>query len=630
MAAPDPVLQASPPRDTVPDRSANEFWSVDSAPRQFSHRVPKTRAPMVLAVFCVLAFSGLWLLGHVPALRGAFPHHDLYFFDGYQGFYTVSIRVFILSFYISFCLFMDRRPAHMLGMMADMVLTYLAICALLDGASALMYAILDVALHVHAVAVISGVAGFAVFSFKLLERGRMPPPIAMAIDTSRNMQTMATVACVALLAAGVAIWVTLLDLTVVDDLRSIALLGGIGPGVFLFLPTFFLTLYVVSSLNLLRHRNARYCPPVTIFVPAHNEEYIIARVIAAADAAAGRYDGPVHMLVADNNSTDATHRIASDALAACVHMTGIVFREPRAGKSFALNSAIDRVQTEFMIRLDADTIMDADALVKVMRHFRHADTGVVGGLPFSPGGGLFDRARFLEAVVKHGFYSVGFTTINSIVGVPGMFAAYRTALPRALGGFVEGMNGEDTDMSLRIGELGYRLVIDPEVKFISEVPATYDHMREQRMRWFRSVYHIASRCRAMIFSSHPTVRGKIVLPYMLVNSGRRAMIVPLILFGLIEYIGGFHTLHPLEFQAVLAVMIGAPAMVACFAALVNGQIRAILFLPEYLLFRVLRGYFTLESMLSISIKARAERLEDPMFDWRGGMRVLLGRQPAAK
>ena len=280
-----------------------------------------------------------------------------------------------------------------------------------------------------------------------------------------------------------------------------------------------------------------------------------------------------------------------------------------------------------MIRLDADTIMFPDALVKVMRHFRDPLCGAVGGLPFSPGGGLFDRARFLEALVKHGFYSVGFTTINSVVGVPGMFAAYRTELPRKLGGFVNGMNGEDTDMSLRIGELGYRLVCDPDVQFESEVPGTYHHMREQRMRWFRSVYHISSRCRALIFSARATVRGKVVLPYMLVNSGRRAMVVPLVLFGLIEYIGGFHTLRPLEVQAVIAVAVGAPALVACFACLINGKPMALLYLPEYLIFRILRAYFTLESMLSISIKSYAESLDEPVLDV-ATIRGWFGRRPA--
>lgn len=82
------------------------------------------------------------------------------------------------------------------------------------------------------------------------------------------------------------------------------------------------------------------------------------------------------------------------------------------------------------------------------------------------------------------------------------------------------------------------------------------------------------------------------LPYMLVIFCRRAMVVPLVLFGLIEYFGGFHTLRPLEVEAVIAVSVGSPALVACFACLINGKPMALLYLPEYLLVRILRAYFT--------------------------------------
>jgi len=169
--------------------------------------------------------------------------------------------------------------------------------------------------------------------------------------------------------------------------------------------------------------------------------------------------------------------------------------------------------------------------------------GVVGGLPVPPGGGLFDRARFLEVAVKHGFYSVAFETINSVVGIPGMFSVYRTELPRQLGGFVEGMNGEDTDISLRTGELGYRLLVDPAVRYISEVPTSYAHMREQRTRWFRSTFHISARCRDLIYAKQTTMRGKVVLPYMLINTARRTMMVPLALFGLLEYLTAFDSFN---------------------------------------------------------------------------------------
>ena len=172
------------------------------------------------------------------------------------------------------------------------------------------------------------------------------------------------------------------------------------------------------------------------------------------------------------------------------------------------------------------------------------------------------------------------------------------------------MNGEDTDLSLRIGELGYHSVVDPKLLYTSEVPATYGHMREQRMRWFRSVFHVSSRCRDLIYSKNWSLRGKVILPYMLVNSARRAMLVPLIIFGSLECAFSFNELSPIVWQSVVAVTTGTPSMVAVAAALMNGVPRALVAVPDYLLFRVLRGYFTLESLLSIFVDTRAEDLEE--------------------
>jgi hypothetical protein len=47
---------------------------------------------------------------------------------------------------------------------------------------------------------------------------------------------------------------------------------------------------------------------------------------------------------------------------------------------------------------------------------------------------------------------------------------------------------------------------------------------------------------------------------------------------------------------------------AIFATLINGAPKGILYVPEYIIFRILRAYFTLESMLSISIKDEGEHI----------------------
>lgn len=588
-------------------RDQINFISVDSAPKKFAGLISQWRAPVTLILFTVISVLLLLL---VNSGLGAliFPNRDLVF-SPYDGNHAVAIRIFLVSFFIAFGMCSSGPWRARIGFAADMVAFYLFICVCLDLANVTFHRWLGVSYSLHFSAIASGLLGFAVYSFKLLERGFMPARISVEHRPVKMTRAIVRLIVTGLIAAVTSISIGAMQLELVAELRSWTLLGGIGPGVFLFLPVFFGQLYLLAIWDVLTAKTQEFRPPISIIVPAHNEQYIIKDTILAMDKAAKHYRGEVHILIMNNNSTDETEELATATLASCEAAKGRVINVPRPGKSNALNAGLDAVETEYFVRVDADTLIGEDNLSRAMAFFTDPQVGVVGGVPVPPGGALFDRARLLEVLVKHGFYSVAMGAVNCVVGIPGMFVVMRTEHPRYLGGFVEGMNGEDTDLSLRIGELGFHSVVDPKLRYISEVPASYTHMREQRMRWFRSVYHISSRCRDLIYSSNRSLRGKVILPYMLVNSARRAMLVPLIIFGTLECLFVFNPNSPIVWQSVVAVTTGAPAIVALAAALLNGVPRGIIALPEYLLFRVMRAYFTLESMLSILIDTEAENLE---------------------
>lgn len=588
----------------APGREDVAYWSVDSNPHRFAEKVPAMRAPILLAIFALLSLGQLWAVNTISVLNAYFVHNDFIFAPATGG-HAVPLRIFIISFLLAFGLSCDPRGRRKLAVSFGMVTTYVLFCLLLDAVLYLFYVATGTIFTLHFVEIVSGILGFAIFSFKLLEYGNMPARIPLKMDNTKTLKAALRLVIVAILAGFVSSSIGAMEIPVEEYMRSIGILGGIGPGIFLFFPLFFLFLYIWAIVEKRIALQGRFTPDLTVFVPAHNEEYIIRDTIRAMDAAAEVYDGAVKLLVMNNASTDDTRRVAQEALDDCVALKGEVIEVPIPGKANALNAGLDAVTTEFCVRVDADTQLLPQAFNLAMRHFVDPKMGVVGGLPVPPGGGLFDRARFLEVAVKHGFYSVAFETINSVVGIPGMFSVYRTELPRQLGGFVEGMNGEDTDISLRTGELGYRLLVDPAVRYISEVPTSYAHMREQRTRWFRSTFHISARCRDLIYAKQTTMRGKVVLPYMLINTARRTMMVPLALFGLLEYLTAFDSFNILLWQSLVAVFIGAPAIMAVICSFLVGRPRAVLYIPEYLIFRALRAYFTLESMLSISIKDRA-------------------------
>ncbi len=593
--------------DTDDKREQINYISVDSAPKRFAGPVAQSQAPMMLAVFTFLAVGLLWTF-NTAAVSAVFPNRDLVF-SPHEGRHAIAIRIYLISFFVSFAAFSNGGARARTFFGFDMVVTFLLGCAAFDVANAVAHALIGTSLSLHFSAIASGLFGFAVYSFKLLERGFMPARIRIEHVPISQFRAFTRLACTLCSATGVAVWVGGMDLALVNWLREWTLLGGIGPGVFLLLPVLFGQLYLLAIYDVIMAKKPKFAPSISVIVPAHNESYIIEDTINAMDRAAIHYGGEVNILIMNNNSTDDTETIARDALSACKAAKGKVINVPKPGKSNALNAGLDACETEFLVRVDADTLVGEDNFTRAMPYFTDPNVGVVGGVPVPPGGALFDRARLLEVLVKHGFYSVAMGAVNGVVGIPGMFVVYRTHHPRYLGGFVEGMNGEDTDVSLRIGELGFHSVVDPKIRYISEVPSSYSHMREQRMRWFRSIYHISSRCRDLIYGSNKTLRGKFILPYMLVNSARRAMLVPLIIYGGLEWGLRFNPDSPIMWQSVVAVTTGAPAIMAIFASLLNGVPKAIFALPEYLMFRLLRAYFTLESMLSILVDIQGEDLE---------------------
>lgn len=561
---------------------------------------------MVLLLFLLISTVLLTAMHNVPTLLAWFPSHDIVF-SPYTGTHSIPLRLFVLSFYAAFTAVVGATSRGKLRFLIEMIAYFIIVCAVLDILNMILNEAFGFVYSLHIIEILSGMLGYAILALKLLTHGAMPARVASPFSWRFKLGASIRLGLTTAIAFTASVMVDDIGLPLVNDLRDIALLGGIGPGVFLFLPMLFLLLYLDGSLQNVLRRKLRFAPPVTVIIPAHNEAHIIVRTLASLDASAALYDGAVTVLVLNNASADDTADVAATAFANATHITGRVVEVPTPGKSRALNRGVSETETEFLIRIDADTQVLPNTLRRAMRHFSRPGVAVVGGLPLAPGGGPFDRARQLEVLLKHGYYQVAYGAIDGIVGVPGMFAAYRTACIRDVGGFVTGMNGEDTDVSLRIGESGWRIIGDPTITYVSEVPLTYRHMREQRMRWFRSAFHVSARNRDYLESRRFSVRGKVILPIMLLNSSRRAMMIPLVLFGALNLLFTYDADGALTPQAVLAVILGAPTLMAAFSALANGQPKALLGLPEYVLFRVLRSWLTLESLLSIAFTASPDQ-----------------------
>jgi poly-beta-1,6-N-acetyl-D-glucosamine synthase len=218
---------------------------------------------------------------------------------------------------------------------------------------------------------------------------------------------------------------------------------------------------------------------LTVLVPAYNEGASVADTIRSLQA----QTVPVaSVIVIDDCSTDDTAEVA--------RALGVtVIRPPvnTGSKAGAQNYALQFVDTDFTMAIDADTALAANAIELLMQTFV-----AEGGSEVAAACGfvlprhvrtVWERGRYVEYLFAFGFYK----PIQDFYGKPliasGCFSAYRTEVLKAHGGWGTRTVAEDMDLTWSFYEGGHRVRFVPEALCYPIEPHTYDFMRKQLRRW---------------------------------------------------------------------------------------------------------------------------------------------------
>ncbi|BBZ64313.1 glycosyltransferase [Mycolicibacterium monacense] len=589
---------APPPQiPQKPKAVVRHYRSIDSAPPAYAVKRPPSAVNGALLIFVALSSLTL-LLGTVQARAWGDHARDLVFATADGQAAAIPVRAFLLVMVTSVAWSLDTNFWRRLAVHLELTGVLILVCAVVDFSAYLGYHVGLFYPQIVGQQLASSLAAMVLLPFTVMRHARLPRPARLRPAGRMRWHAWVRLAVPLAVAFVAAAWIEDRMPVPVAWMREWALMGGVGPGIFLVQQLFGILAAGIGLVMIRRSRRARFAPPLAVIIPAHNEAHDITATIEAVDRAAARYAETVHIYVIDNASTDDTADVAQTAIAACAHSTGEVHECAVPGKAVALNYGLSVIREEFVVRIDADTVIGENCLDVTLRHFTDAKVAAVGGMPRPERiRTFFDRVRLVEVLVKHGFFQVAMMGYDGIIGEPGMFVVYRRRVVEEVGGIVQGMNGEDTDICMRMSSQGYLSLVDPTAVYFSETPQSWAHLREQRTRWFRSIYHIAAHNRHAILS-RSSMAGAVMLPFQLANAARRAMMLPLLLFGLLIFglfRESFPGLHP---ERLLAVFLGLPLLVALGVCLVR-QPRAVLYLPEYLVFRIVRSYFTLAAVLSL-------------------------------
>ena len=350
-------------------------------------------------------------------------------------------------------------------------------------------------------------------------------------------------------------------------------------------------------------------------MPAHNEEGRIGDCVRAIDVAAGEWPKGATIYVIENGSTDATYEEARAALAACRNARGVLLTSATEHKSHAkahaLNTGLTAATERVVVRVDADTFVSATLLPRMAPHFADPHTGGVGTVPLPHKTTIWiERMRAVEVYYGAAFKRTSQGAVDAIPVLPGATVAFRRDLLVQLGGFAEGMLGEDADITVRVGRLGYRIISDPMIKVFSEQPQNLRELREQRMRWSFGLFHMIGRNRSAIYGLQG-LRGIWTMPWACFVMFRKLMLIPFAVaaVGLIIMSG---TLFPLrEIAAAGAIVLGAQLVVMAVVVTVLGGPLRVVSLPSYVIFRLIVTYFALETLLTVPLKGRRPRSPKP-------------------
>jgi len=222
-----------------------------------------------------------------------------------------------------------------------------------------------------------------------------------------------------------------------------------------------------------------YQPPVSVLIPAYNEEAVIVATVRAA--LASTYP-KLEILVIDDGSMDRTGELVREEFDGDPRVK--LISQPNRGKPAALNHGLATASGEIIVTIDADTIVDPDAITKLVRNFADARVGAVAGnVKVMNRNRWLTRWQALEYITSQNLEKRAFDLLNCIPVVPGAVGAWRADLMRSCEGFSRDTVAEDTDLTITIRRSGWKIVYDEDAIGHTEVPETVEALIRQRFRW---------------------------------------------------------------------------------------------------------------------------------------------------
>jgi cellulose synthase/poly-beta-1,6-N-acetylglucosamine synthase-like glycosyltransferase len=295
--------------------------------------------------------------------------------------------------------------------------------------------------------------------------------------------------------------------------------------------------------------------PVSIVVPAYNEQEVILESVRSL---LGSHYAAFEVVVVNDGSTDRTLEVLS-------HEYGLVpdrriprarletkpivgsYRSPRderlvvidkvngGSRADAVNAGLRYARYPLFLAVDADTLLDVDALPRLVREFQvRPETVALGGIVRIANGSTVEAGHVTEArtprqllvnlqIVEYlrAFLvgRTGWSRIGAVLIVSGAFGIFRRQEVVDAGGYDPDSFAEDAELVVRLHKLcrdrgqPYRIGFIADPVCWTEAPSSLRALRSQRHRWQRGLLEVLWRYRGMVGRPRYGSVGMFALPY---------------------------------------------------------------------------------------------------------------------
>ncbi|WDZ95219.1 poly-beta-1,6-N-acetyl-D-glucosamine synthase [Herbaspirillum sp. WKF16] len=221
-------------------------------------------------------------------------------------------------------------------------------------------------------------------------------------------------------------------------------------------------------------------PPVSILLPCHNEGDNIYETIGWLL----QQDYPTFEIVAINDgSTDDTGELL-DHLCTLHPRLRVVHLAENQGKAMAMCVGALLSNSDYLVCIDGDALLEVDACTWLMSHFVHPHVGAVTGNPR-----IRNRSTLLGKIQVGEFSSIvglikrAQRVYGRIFSVSGVVAAFRKSALAEVNFWTADMITEDVDVTWKLQRAGWDVRFEPKAKCWILMPETFAGLWKQRLRW---------------------------------------------------------------------------------------------------------------------------------------------------